>query len=201
MTRIVLVLVLVLVLAARAHASPVDPLLHLDAGLEMEGGSDVASVAFRGQLLLGNTFGSGRVRPELAAGASLGSGTLYVSDPRAVDGAVGLDMVTFGPEAQAGLQFYDGNDATTRLFASLAYMQVNLDSRLMIDPVPGVGGHHGYRAAVGINVARTEMRHARCRTKNDCDAVVYLLLPQQAELATERDGGSTRYGVTLSWGS
>ena len=45
------------------------------------------------------------------------------------------------------------------------------------------------------------IRGSRCETKRDCDGIFYLFLPQQAEFATERDGGSTRYGVTLSWGS
>src|SRR5213082_448079 len=108
-----------------AQASPIDPLLHVDAGVEMEGGAEASSVAFRGQLLLGNSFGSGRVRPEIAAGALLGAGTLFVPDPRAVDGAVGLNMESFGPEVQLGLQLYRDGEATTRVFASLAYMRVH----------------------------------------------------------------------------
>ena len=188
--------------SAAAHAGPLDPLIHADGGVELEGGTEMSSVTFRGQLLLGNAFGSGRVRPEIAAGALFGDGTLYAPDPRAVDGAVGLDMVTFGPEAQVALQFYNSDgDSTTRLFASFAYMHVNLDSRLMIDPVPGVGGDHGDRATVGVNLARTIVRNSRCSTKSDCDGVFYLFLPHQAEFVREDDGGSTRYGVTLSWGS
>jgi hypothetical protein len=191
-----------LALSSAAGAAPLDPLIHADGGIEMEGGTDVSSVTFRAQLLLGNAFGSGRVRPEIAAGALFGDGTLYVNDPRAVDGAVGLGMLTFGPEAQLGLQFYNADgDATTRLFASVAYMHVNLDSRLMIDPVPGVGGDHGERAAFGVNFARAIVHNSRCEEKTDCDGIFYLLLPHQAEFATERDGGSTRYGFTLSWGS
>ena len=189
------------VLAPPASAGPLDPLIHADAGIELEGGTDMSSVTFRGQLLVGNAFGSGRVRPEIAAGALFGDGTLYAPDPRAVDGAVGLNMLSFGPEAQIGLQFYnDDGDATTRLFASAAYMHVNLDSRLMIYPVPGVGGDHGWRAAFGVNFARNIV-HSRCAGSHDCDAIFYLFLPHQAEFATEGDGGSTRYGVTLSWGS
>jgi len=187
-------IVLVAVLAGSAHA---DPLVHVDAGVETLGARDMTSVAFRGQLLLGNTFGSGRVRPEIAAGALAGDGTLYAPDPRAVDGAVGLDIVSFGPEIQVGVQLYRDDEPTTRVFASLAYMHVNLDDRLMIDPVPGVTGDHGTRAAVGVNFAR-----ALLSSRNlDDDAWLYLVLPQQAEFSTERDAGSTRYGVTLSWGS
>jgi hypothetical protein len=193
--------VLVLALASTAHAGPIDPLVHADGGVEMEGSSQASSVSFRGQLLLGNSFGSGRVRPEIAAGALLGAGTLFAPDPRAVDGAVGLSMYSFGPEVQLGLQLYRDGEPTTRVFASLAYMRVQLDDRLMIDPIPGVGGDHGERAAFGVNFARTLLRSDRCAGKHDCDAVFMLLLPHQAEFATERDGGSTRYGVTLSWGS
>jgi hypothetical protein len=185
-------LVIVAALAGSAHA---DALVHADGGVEALGSADVTSVAFRAQLLLGNSFGSGRVRPELAAGALVGDGTLYAPDPRAVDGAVGLNFMSFGPELQAGLQFYRGDEATTRLFASFAYMHVSLDNRLMIDPVPGVGGNHGTRATVGVNFARA-IAHMR-----DRDAVLYLVLPQQLEVAREDDGGSTRYGVTVSWGS
>jgi hypothetical protein len=196
------ILFALVVLAPAAYASPLDPLIHADGGVELEGGTDMSSVAFRGQLLLGNSFGSGRVRPEIAAGALFGDGTLYAPDPRAVDGSVGLDMLTFGPEAQLALQFYNSDgDATTRLFASAAYMHVNLDSRLMIDAVPGVGGDHGERAAFGINFARAIVHGSRCETKSDCDGIFYLLLPHQAEFVREDDGGSTRYGVTLSWGS
>jgi hypothetical protein len=183
-----------------AHAEPLDPLIHLDLGAELEGGDGIASAGFRGQLLLGNAFGSGRVRPELAAGATFGQGTLYVPDPRAVDGSVGLSMASYGPELQAGLQLYRDGDATTRLFASFAYFHTALDSRLAIDPVPGVGGDRGWRAAAGTNYARAVAHHLRCETKRDCNLMM-LLLPQQTEFAAEHDAGSTRYGVTLSWGS
>jgi len=189
-----------LAFASVGHAGPIDPLLHLDGGPEIEGGDGIASVAFRGQLLLGNAFGSGRVRPELAAGVTFGAGTLYVPDPRAVDGSLGLSLATYGPELQAGLQLYRDDRATTRLFASFSYFHTALDSRLAIDPVAGIGGTRGWRAASGTNFARTELQHLRCATKHDCDMFL-LLLPHQAELAVEHDAGSTRYGVTISWGS
>ncbi len=195
-----LAILLAIASGSLAHAGPVDPLLHVDGGPEIEGGDGVASVAFRGQLLLGNAFGSGRVRPELAAGVTLGAGTLYVPDPRAVDGSLGLSLTTYGPELQAGLQLYRDSDATTRLFASFAYLHTALDSRLAIDPVPGVGGERGWRAASGTNFARTEVRHLRCESKHDCDLIL-LLLPHQAEFAVEHDAGSTRYGLALSWGT
>jgi hypothetical protein len=179
-----------------------DLLIHADGGVEMEGNDTTTSTSFRAQALAGYSFGSGRLRPELAAGATFGAGQLFAPDPRAVDGSVGLSMTTFGPQAQLALQIYDDHDnPTTRVFASLAYMHVSLDDRLMIDPVPGVGGDHGSRAAVGVNFARTLVRHLECTRRDNCDAWVYLFLPQQIELTNERDGGSTRYGVTLSWGS
>ena len=185
-------MIIVAALAGSAHA---DTLVHVDAGVETLGAQDMTSVAFRGQVTVGNSFGSGRVRPELAAGALVGDGTLYAPDPRAVDGAVGLNMVSFGPELEAGLQRYRDDEPTTRIFASFAYMHVHLDDRLMIDPVPGVGGDHGTRVALGVNFARAILR------MRDRDAALYLLLPQQVELSNERDGGSARYGITLSWGS
>jgi hypothetical protein len=193
---------LVLVVAAAAHADPLDPALHLDAGVELEARGDVSSVAFRGQALVGNSFGSGAVRPELAAGGLFGAGTLYAPDPRAVFGSVGASVTTLGPELQAGVAFYDHEGRAARLFASVAYLHVGLDSRLMIDPVPGIrtDSTHGERGALGVNFAGAEAHHATCETKNDCGGILLFILPQQLEFAVERDAGTTRYGATLSWG-
>lgn len=191
-----------LLVPAVAHADT-DTTYHVDAGVELEGGN-VASAAFRSHALVGNSFGSGHVRPQLAAGATFGVGSLYVDDPRAVDTAVGVNFWNVGPELQAGLQFYDGSEATVRVFASVAYLRVGLDSRLMLDPLPGVGGDHGQRASLGLNWARAEAKGAsenHC-TKKDCDlGFLMLFAPQQAELTVEGDAGSTRYGVALTWGS
>lgn len=190
----------VLLVSTAAEASP-DPMYHVDAGLELEGGGAVTSTAFRGQLLFGNSFFTGRVRPELAGGATLGAGDLYVPDPRAADSAVGLSMTTFGPEAQVALQFYDSHDeATTRLFASASYLRVHLDDRLMWDHIPGVGGSDGTRFAVGVNIARWIAEDLRDSPRAS-NALLYIILPQQAEFTSEDDGGSKRYGVTISWGS
>ncbi len=198
-----LVVAVVIVLASRAYADT-DTTYHLDGGVEFEGGHDVSSTAFRGHALVGNSFGSGRVRPQLAAGLTFGGGSLYVDDPRAVDSAVGVNFWSVGPELQLGMQVYRNGDASWRLFASLAYMHVGLDSRLMIDPLPGVGGDHGERAALGINVARAAMREAReqhCAPKVCDPGFLAVLMPQQLELTTEHDAGSQRYGVAFSWGS
>lgn len=190
-------LAILAMLPSLAYAEPV-ALPHFDAGVELEGGRNVTSAAFRSQVLLGVVFGSGRVRPELAAGGLFGAGDLYVADPRAVDGMLGLHAITYGPEVQLGLQLYSDGAATTRVFASLAYLHVNLDSRLAISPVPGVGGDRGERAALGVNFARTEAQGATC-DKHDCNALL-LVFPHQVEFVVERDAGSTRYGATLSWG-
>ncbi|MGE5182808.1 MAG: hypothetical protein ACM31C_12125 [Acidobacteriota bacterium] len=203
MNHIKLVLVLLLVLAARAHAEP-DTTYHLDGGVEFEGGHSVSSAAFRGHALIGKSFGDGGVRPQVAVGGTFGAGSLYVDDPRAVDGAVGVNFASYGPEVQLGLQFYREHDATWRLFASLAYMRVDLDSRLMIDPLPGVGGNHGKRASLGLNAVRAEALAASessC-SRHDCDTSwLMILLPEQVEATVEDDAGSRRYGIALSWGS
>lgn len=184
---------------AVAHADP-ELLYHVDAGVETNGARDIVSDGFRGQLLVGTTFGHGRVRPELAAGAMVGAGALYVPDPRAVAGDVALSLISYGPAVQVGLQLYHDDEPTTRIFASAAALRVSLDSRLMIDPIAGVGGDRGDREAVGVNLARTEVVHAMC---GRCDetGIFLFLLPQQLEVTRESDAGSTRYGVAFSWGS
>lgn len=191
-----------LVLApALAHADS-DTLFHVSAGFEPEGGTTgVYSLAFRGQALLGNAFGSGSVRTELAAGATLGAGQLFAQDPRALSNAVGLDMTTFGPELQVAFQFYDHEVATTRLFASFAYLHLELDQRLALDPIAGVSNDaNGARGSIGVNYARTLFHKMDCESMNHCDTLFAFLLPTQAEFAVEHDAGSTRYGATLSWG-
>lgn len=185
---------------AAAPAATAEPLVHLDAGLDLAGAHGVTSIGFRGRALVGTTFGSGSLRPALAAGGTLGAGRLSVADPRAVDGAVALSLTSYGPELQLGLQRYADGEPTTRVFASLAYLHVALDSRLAIDPIGHVGGDRGERAAIGVKFARAELAQP-CDTRQRCAGLLLLMLPQQLELAAERDGGSTRYGVTLSWGS
>lgn len=192
-------LALLLLVPAIAHADP-DVLYHVDAGVETNGARDIVSDGFRGQLLFGTSFGHGRVRPEIAAGAIVGAGTLYVPDPRAVSGDVGLSLISYGPAVQFGMQLYRDDEPTTRIFASAAALHVALDSRLMIDPVAGVGGDRGDREAIGVNLARTEVEHVLC-SRCDETGILLFLLPQQLELTRESDAGSTRYGVAFSWGS
>jgi hypothetical protein len=184
-----------------AAADPPDPILyHVSGGVEIESDGNITSVAFRAHGLIGHAFGDGAVRPELAAGGTLGLGGLFVPDPRAVSGDLSLSNYTYGPEAQIALQLYDGSAPTTRIFASAAYLYDTLDPRLAMDPVPGVGGDRGHRYSVGVNFAHTLVHNEDCANNNHCELILAILLPQQIEISVEDEAGSQRWGATLSWG-
>jgi hypothetical protein len=208
-TMFVLALSLFSLLAsASARADEATPELHLAAGVEVEGSTGITSTGFRGQALIGTHLGSGRFRPSIAAGVVLGKGVLYVTDPRAARGSVGVDYSSIGPAMQLGLQLcgHDGHEAAF-VFAGAAHLWTSSDERLMLDAVPGVtsGTGQGMRAALGINwahgVAHLVADAASGSTKSPGAAAVLLFfLPQQLELTVERDTGSTRAGGTFSWG-
>ena len=181
----------------------VDPELHLDAGFELLGGRAM-SYGFRGQALVGARIGHGDRRLTLAVGATYGSGELEVDDRRGLDGTVTLDLADWGPEAQAGIDFTHGTLAGSRLFASFALLHVTTDSRLRLDMVPGVApGGGGTRAAIGMNFAQL-LLDAGENTAHGKDApggwCLAVLTPQQVEVGWERDAGSDRVGVAMSWG-
>jgi hypothetical protein len=130
---------------------------------------------------------------------------LNVKDPRGLDGTVDLGHFDYGPEIQLGLRFLDGGHVDTRLCATLAYLRTNLDKRLEIDTIPGVGGREGIRAAIGINFADRvgvllvhDVSHPRRGRKSS--GMMVAILPQQVELAWERSAGSDRAGAAFAWG-
>ena len=178
------------IVAGAAPASADTLTWHGGGGLEIEGAAGVTTIAFRGRALVGTTFGSHRVRPAIAAGVTFGVGTLERPDPRMPNAFVATDVDSAGLETELGLQLYarDG-EPTTWLFASLAHSAVS-----------GPGDGRGERGALGVNFARTEARHWSCESKNHCNAVAGILLPQQVEAVVESDAASTRYGAALSWG-
>ena len=181
----------------------IDPELHLDAGFELLGGGAM-SYGFRGQALVGARIGHGDRRLTLAVGATYGSGELQVDDKRGLDGTVTLDLSSWGPEAQAGIDFTHGTLGGSRLFASFALLHVTTDSRLRLDMVPGVApGAGGTRAAIGMNFAELLVKAAE-HDGNGKDAsqgwCLAVLTPQQVEVSWERDAGSDRVGVAMSWG-
>ncbi|MCX5745113.1 MAG: hypothetical protein NT062_21720, partial [Proteobacteria bacterium] len=162
---------------------------------ELTGGEGVLGVGFRGRLAVGRSFGDGAVRPNVTIGALVGSGRLVVDDPRALGAGLALGYQSYGPELQLGLRFVagDGGHVDSRVFASVSTLRVALDPRLMLDAVPGVSraGDVGLRASLGGNwIERV--------TQVNTGGLIFL--PQQAEVVWERDAGSTRYGVLLSWG-
>jgi len=136
------------------------------------------------------------VRPMIGGGATLGLGKLSVHDPRALDGSVDIRYFDYGPQVQLGLRFVNGGIVDTRVFASFAYLRTELDERLRIDAVGGVGGNRGMRASLGMNWADYPGRDDGRRGTD----YLLLLLPQQLELGWMRSAGSDRLGITMSYG-
>lgn len=192
----------------RARADEASPEFHLAAGVEIEGTRGITSTTFRGQALFGTQLGGGHIRPSIAAGVVVSTGALYVADPRAASGAVGVGYTSIGPAVQLGLHLHGSDDHETAfVFASAAHLRTSTDARLMLDAVPGVDGGtgSGMRASLGVNWERGLAHHvadaASDSLKGDgLAAVLLFVLPQQIEVTVERDTGSTREGVTFSWG-
>jgi len=204
---IIVLAFLSLIAPTRARADEASPELHLAAGVEIEGTHGITSSAFRGQALLGTQFGSGHVRPSIAAGVVVSAGALYVDDPRAASGAVAVGFTSIGPAVQLGLHMHSDDHETAFVFASAAHLRTSTDARLMLDAVPGVvgGTASGMRASLGINWARgvAHVFDAGLSSSNksgDVAGILLFLLPQQIEFTVERDTGSSRKGVTISWG-
>jgi hypothetical protein len=171
--------------------------LHANAGVEILGGSNVTSSGLRTHLGIDKSVGTSHVQPDLALGVTFSYAALGVSDARALDGTVSIGYRDWGPEAQLGLRWVDGGIVDTRVFASFSYLRVDLDSRLMLDAVEGVGGNRGMRATIGATWAD---RVFRDRGENSGLDWLLLFAPQQVEAGWLRSAGSDRYGVTLSWG-
>ncbi|MBX3155787.1 MAG: hypothetical protein KF773_07300 [Deltaproteobacteria bacterium] len=182
--------------------------LHLNIGAELLAGQSQgqAMTSFIARIHVGfsNPIGRGRVRPILGIGATAGMGILNVEDRRGLDGTVDLGHLDYGPEVQVGLRFVNGGHVDTRLFATLAYLRTNLDKRLELDAIPGVGGREGIRAALGINFADrigVVMMGGTTRSRRRDKAEWYIaMVPQQVELAWERSAGSDRVGAAIGWG-
>jgi hypothetical protein len=180
--------------------APIAP--HANLGLELLGGSGAWSLSSRGHAGITAALGHGRVRPSIGAGATFAAGELDVADPRALSGSVSIGYYEAGPELRLGLRWVDGGLVDPQLFASFAYLRTDLDHRLMLDAVEGVGGKRGMRAALGVNWAQHMGQIAAASGKDkdsDLDWVV-LILPDQAEVSWERSCGFDRVGLTLGWG-
>jgi hypothetical protein len=187
--------------------APVAP--HVNFGVDLMGGSETASVVGRFHVGMDTAFGRGHVRPSIGLGITFGAGILEVGDPRALTGSLSIGYRDYGPELQLGMRWVDGGVVDTRLFASFAFVRTDIDQRLMLDTVEGVGGRFGARATLGLNWADHVPDWIRNSTKGPCidhchstDGFEWLgiLIPDQAEVGWERSAGSDRYGVTLSWG-
>ena len=180
---------LVMLAAGTAFADDNTIDLHGTGGFEFVGGDGAFAAGVRGRISLARAFGHGDVRPQVAFGAMVASNELWVDDPRALHGSLGLGLFTYGPELQLGLRFADGGHTDSRVFLSGALLEVDTDDRLDMDYVPGVSSASpfGYRLSLGANW---------------CDAFddYKVLLPQQVELSWEHDAGSDRFGLTFSYG-
>jgi hypothetical protein len=210
--RIACLVAALLLRATAAHAEPsteppVDAVandFHLTGGVEYLSGAPFSSVAFRGQLLAGAIIGHGAARPTFTGGLTFAVGKVYVDSPDSVAASTAsLDYHSIGPIAQVGVDL-----SGVRLFASAAYVLSHIDQPVAVPALRGVaieGG--GARGSVGINDARMLMRimstHSSSMHDEDAELVGDLLLtlmPQQLELTVERDPGTTRWGLTVSWG-
>jgi len=167
------------------------PTIYFDVGGEaLAAGNGVSTDGMRLHGGLTQAFGDGSVRPFIGAGGTFGGGNLHKDDMRALSGTLSLGYLEYGPEAMVGVRFVDGGYLDTRVFASAAYLFTNIDQRIAIDAVDGVGNtSRGFRAAIGANWAD--------RFENSW---ILYLLPQQIEVDYERSLGTARYGVTLSYG-
>ena len=76
------------------------------------------------------------------------------------------------------------------------------DTRLQTDPIAGVGGSKVSRVSLGANWLRAVVdRYGDATSRDDVTMMLFLFaLPHQFEVTREASGGSTRWGVTLSWG-
>ena len=186
---------------ALARAEP-EPIYHANAGFEFLGGNAL-SYGFRAQALVGMRVGTGGARVAFAAGGTYSKDELQVHDVRGLDGSVTVDLGSYGPEALVGIDLEDGTLGGTELYSSFALLHVDPDPRLKLDMLPGVSSDGGTRAAVGANFAHAVGRYLvgdGMESKEDAGRMLVLLLPQQVEVAWERDAGSSRVGVALSWG-
>lgn len=175
------------------------PTIYLDLGGEaLVANNGVSTDAVRIHGGLTQAFGGGSVRPFIGAGGTFAGGELHKDDMRALDGTLSLGYLEYGPEAMVGLRFVDGGYADTRIFASAAYLFTSIDQRIAIDAVAGVGNtSHGFRAALGANWA--DKLGALSMRDRQIGWMIFLV-PQQIELDYETSLGTTRYGVTLSYG-
>jgi hypothetical protein len=205
MIRIVLVLAL---LSSVAHAeAPFAP--HLTTGVELMGGG-AFSLTNRTQLGVSLIPDVGARRQlTLTLGGTFAAGTISADDPRALDGSVDVGYRDWGPQVQLGVRFNRSGFIRNRAFASVAYLRTDLDDRLTIDPVGGVGGTQGFRATVGLNWARTWgdalVAKPRGDTSDERDGntlmkVMLFIVPQQLEVGWIRSAGSDRVGITVSFG-
>lgn len=172
---------------------------HVNAGVEIMGGPRASSAAFRGHIGIDQSLGRQELQPMIGLGATLGAGALVVSDPRGLDGSVSLGYLDYGPELQLGVRWVNGGMVDSRLFASLAYVHTELDDRLMLDPIAGVGGTNGVRATLGFNWADRQLGHDSSGDRHEFGWLM-VFVPQQVEVGWERSAGSDRGGVTLGWG-
>lgn len=199
-TLLISVLLCIPSLALADELGGVDP--HLNVGFEVLGGANVFSGGVRTHVGMDRTFGHGHVRPSIGVGATFGLANLQLDDSRALDGSVGVGHYDYGPELQLGLRWANGGIVDTRVFASVAYLKVDVDDRLMLDPIAGVVGGSGLRASVGATWTDALARLATSNRGDDTDisGLLLFLVPQQAEIVFERSAGSDRYGFAASWG-
>jgi hypothetical protein len=193
------------IVAAAATPARADRLglVHGEAAMQIAGADDVVSASFRGYLGVALPIGAPNHRWQhwIGGGGHVGSGVLYVDDPRALDGAVELGFSTLGPELRAGVAYLDGGYVNSQLYVAAARTRVGVDERLMLDQVDGVVGGAGTRVAVGVTFA-DQWLTAVIEADDGSAQVSFaaLLLPHAIELVWEDCAGSRRIGVSFGFG-
>lgn len=158
--------VVLLLLPAIAHA---DDRPHVNAGLEIGVGADSTLLAGRVHGGASHAFGTGRIRPSIAVGATLGVGR--VERMRTMRSR----YVDYGPEVQLGVEVAGNGLLANRAFASVAYVD------------------GGWRLGLGANIAELAGRAAREPGRG----VLLVVMPQQIEItwSAHRVGVTFSYGI------
>jgi hypothetical protein len=193
------------IVAAAATPARADRLglIHGEAAMQIAGAEDVVSASFRGYLGVALPVGApqGRWQHWIGGGGHLGSGVLYVDDPRALDGAVELGFSTMGPELRAGVAHLDGGYVNSQLYVAAARTRVGVDERLMLDRVDGVVGGAGTRIAVGATFPDKWLAAVIASEDGSGElTLAAIILPHAIELSWEDSAGSRRIGVSFGFG-
>lgn len=171
-------------------------------GSQIVGGHAAYSAGFHADAAINVTLGEGTRRLMVGGGALLGLGSISVDDMRADDGAVGLDLFTYGPQAQVGLRFGNSRFVDNRVYLSAALLRVQLHQRLATDPSPNPGSRWGTRMALGGSWMGSYLEGPKSDSSDEdpLAEILFYIAPTQGQVVWEHDVDSDRFGVVFGWG-